>query len=80
MGKFMFGELRREVFLRRSGALPGSNLRKVTHLTAQKHAAQGQSELLIALSAFIIAVHPIGTVIAVYPSEKTMKEPLIEYE
>jgi hypothetical protein len=46
-----------------------SNLRKVTHPTAQKHAARGQSELLIALSAFIIAGNPDGTVIAIYPSE-----------
>jgi hypothetical protein len=41
-------------------------MRKVTHLTAQKHAASGQSERLIALSAFIIVGNPVGTVIAVH--------------
>jgi hypothetical protein len=40
-------------------------VRKVTHLTAQKHAASGQAELLIALSAFIIEGNSVGTVLAI---------------
>jgi len=55
-------------------------LRKVTHITAQKRAASGQSERLIALSAFIIEGNPVGTVIAVRLSERTIKDPLIKYE
>jgi len=35
---------------------------------------------LIALSAFIIARNPIGTVIAVYLLERMLKELLTEYE
>jgi len=40
-------------------------LRKVTHLTAQKHAASGQLKRLTALSAFIIAGNSVGTVLAI---------------
>jgi hypothetical protein len=40
-------------------------LRKVTHLTAQKHAALDWLNRLMAFSTFIIARNPIGTVIAI---------------
>jgi hypothetical protein len=60
--------------------LPVSPLRKITHLTAQKHAASGRLKWLIAFSACIIAVNPIGTVIAIYLLERMLKELLTEYE
>jgi hypothetical protein len=60
--------------------LSASTLRKVTHLTAQKHAASGRLKRLIALLAFIIAGIPVGTVIAIYLLERMLKELLIEYE
>jgi len=55
-------------------------MRKVTHITAQKHAASGQSERLIAHWAFDIARYPVGTVIAVRLLERRKKESLIKYE
>jgi hypothetical protein len=44
-------------------------VRKVTHLTAQKYAASGRLELLIALSTPIVAGNPVGTDIAIHLSE-----------
>jgi hypothetical protein len=55
-------------------------LRKVTRITAQKHAALGWLKQLMAFPAFIIARNPIGTVIAIYPLERTTNELWIEYE
>jgi hypothetical protein len=55
-------------------------LRKVTHLTAQKHAVSGRLKRRMAFSAFIIAGNPVGTVIAIYLLERMMKERLIKYE
>jgi hypothetical protein len=55
-------------------------LRKVTHIPAQKDAASGQSERLIAVSAFIIERNTVGTVFAIRLSERTIKDPLIKYE
>jgi hypothetical protein len=55
-------------------------LRKVTHLTAQKHAASDQSKRLNALSAFIIARNSVGTVIAICTLKRVMKQRVIKYE
>jgi hypothetical protein len=51
-------------------------MRKVTHLTAQKHAALGQSERLMAVSAFIIVGNPVGTVLAIHllESDETTRD------
>jgi hypothetical protein len=44
-------------------------LRKVTHLTGQKHAVSRRLKGLIASSAFVIAGNPVGTLIAILQKE-----------
>ncbi len=65
MKEFVSADPRLEC-LAEMGTLSASSPRKVRRLTAEKHAASGGSERMITLLAFIIAVNPIGTVIAVH--------------
>jgi hypothetical protein len=53
----------------REEILSASPVRKVTHFTAQKYAASGRLEHLIAISTPIVAGDPVGTDIAIHLSD-----------